>query len=278
MYALMKIIFSRKGFDSASGGYPSPIFPDNRMLSLPIPDDNSKILYKEITYNHDKMGSLVSDLTNGRVGPDHGAHLDPDIRPDSIKRDREWRPIFGQTGTAQGHLRRNEIGGGDIFLFFGLFRKVIKNNGKFKWDKDTPRQHVLWGWMQIDEIMKVDDCQYTWAKYHPHFSRPENSNNVIYIAKEHKGAGIFSSFSKSLVLTDPESESPGQWKLPGWFFPKNGKSPLTYHSDLNRWKKSNGAARLKVVDRGQEFILDTKDFPESVDWLGKLLTENSAAS
>ncbi len=32
-----KLILSRKGFDSASGGCPSPIFPDGTMFSLPIP-------------------------------------------------------------------------------------------------------------------------------------------------------------------------------------------------------------------------------------------------
>jgi Nucleotide modification associated domain 3 len=34
----VKIIFSRKGFDSGWGGWPSPILPDLRMVSLPIPD------------------------------------------------------------------------------------------------------------------------------------------------------------------------------------------------------------------------------------------------
>ena len=33
----MKIILSRKGFDSSYGGYPSPIFPDGSLLSIPIP-------------------------------------------------------------------------------------------------------------------------------------------------------------------------------------------------------------------------------------------------
>ncbi len=35
----MQIILSRKGFDSASGGGPSPILPDGTLLSLPIPED-----------------------------------------------------------------------------------------------------------------------------------------------------------------------------------------------------------------------------------------------
>lgn len=33
----MKVILSRKGFDSANGGIVSPVFPDGRMLSFPIP-------------------------------------------------------------------------------------------------------------------------------------------------------------------------------------------------------------------------------------------------
>jgi hypothetical protein len=36
---LMKVILSRKGFDSASGGMPSPILPDGTLISLPIPCD-----------------------------------------------------------------------------------------------------------------------------------------------------------------------------------------------------------------------------------------------
>lgn len=51
----MKIILSRKGFDSENGGYPSPIMPDGRLISLPIPswDDNcysDLILDNEISY------------------------------------------------------------------------------------------------------------------------------------------------------------------------------------------------------------------------------------
>ena len=33
----MKIILSRKGFDSENGGYPSPILPNGTLLSIPIP-------------------------------------------------------------------------------------------------------------------------------------------------------------------------------------------------------------------------------------------------
>jgi len=49
----MKIILSRKGFDSEAGGYPSPILPDGTMLSLPIPSYD-KICFVNIGYGQGK--------------------------------------------------------------------------------------------------------------------------------------------------------------------------------------------------------------------------------
>ena len=37
-----KLILSRKGFDSGSGGCPSPIFPDGTVFSLPIPSGDEE--------------------------------------------------------------------------------------------------------------------------------------------------------------------------------------------------------------------------------------------
>ena len=51
----MKVILSRKGFDSANGGIASPIFEDGTMLSFPIPSkdhDKDKIAYEELTCNN----------------------------------------------------------------------------------------------------------------------------------------------------------------------------------------------------------------------------------
>jgi hypothetical protein len=42
----MKIILSRKGFDSQYGKIKSPILEDGTMLSLPIPQENDYSLYK----------------------------------------------------------------------------------------------------------------------------------------------------------------------------------------------------------------------------------------
>ena len=285
----MKIIFSRKGFDSSSGGKPSPILPDGRMVSLPIPSKQSPkqspIRYKDILWQEYNLGRFVSDLTGGRISASHFAHLDPDIRSESLSRLSEWRPIFGQTGKAQGHLRKNGVQAGDVFLFFGLFQNVIQSSGKFKWDTSSPRRHVLWGWLQIDEVLKVDGCnlsKYKWAKYHPHFHCNFGINNTVYIARKNlklpavssgglTGAGVFPRFSEQLVLTAPTTTKTSQWLLPQWFYPRDGKCPLTYHKKLDRWQRTKNGTRLNSVAKGQEFILDTNDFPEAIEWLRGLL-------
>ena len=46
----MKIILSRKGFDSANGGIVSPIFEDGTMVSFPIPSDDEDT-YDSLYYN-----------------------------------------------------------------------------------------------------------------------------------------------------------------------------------------------------------------------------------
>jgi len=59
----MKVIFSRKGFDSEFGGYPSPILPNGQIISLPIPDPEDDIRYSDV-----KAGELTCyDLMKGLV-------------------------------------------------------------------------------------------------------------------------------------------------------------------------------------------------------------------
>jgi len=283
----MRIILSRKGFDSASGGKPSPILPDGRMVSLPIPDKQSPIRYKDIQWQEYNLGLLVSDLTDGRIPVSHFAHLDPDINSESLSRHTDWRPIFGQTGSAQGHLRKNDVQSGDIFLFFGLFQNVSQSSRKFECEKRALKRHILWGWLQIDKILNIDSCnlsEHEWAKYHPHFHRNSDKNNTLYVARRHltlpgvstgelAGAGVFHRLSKQLVLTAPDAATPSQWQLPHWFYPRDGKSPLTYHSDLTRWQRTEYCTKLSTVARGQEFILDTRDFPEAIEWLKALIED-----
>ena len=55
---IVKIILSRKGFDSSNGSIPSPILPDGTLLSLPIPAKFDSISFDDLNYN----GVLFSDI------------------------------------------------------------------------------------------------------------------------------------------------------------------------------------------------------------------------
>ena len=102
----MKIIFSRKGFDSTrrgsespNGGVPSPIFPDGTALSLPIPQPGSRTRYGDVQWRCESIGPIVESLTNRRRKD--GCHLDPDLNADALERLPGWRPAFGQSKAAQ---------------------------------------------------------------------------------------------------------------------------------------------------------------------------------
>ena len=49
----MRVILSRKGFDSQYGGMPSPILPDGTLLSLPIPSKTDmETKYRDLYYGN----------------------------------------------------------------------------------------------------------------------------------------------------------------------------------------------------------------------------------
>ncbi len=62
----MKIILSRKGFDSSVGKVASPIFPSGELCSLPIPVHGSR-RYEEIKIGGQSLGAIVNDLTQVKV-------------------------------------------------------------------------------------------------------------------------------------------------------------------------------------------------------------------
>ena len=128
----MKIILSRKGFDSANGGIVSPIFEDGTMVSFPIPSDDEDT-YDSLYYNGIRYSQILRDLRY--KGGDH-CHLDPDL---DLGRRREridgWFPAFGQRDAAASYLKNLGVAPGDIFLFFGNFHFVECKNGEYKYSR-----------------------------------------------------------------------------------------------------------------------------------------------
>lgn len=85
----MRIIFSRKGFDSTAGGGPSPLV-DGRPASLPIPDTKG---LSRTTYAGLGLGAAALAASRGKVGPDTLCHHDPQFLSDGTV-------ILGQVGSA----------------------------------------------------------------------------------------------------------------------------------------------------------------------------------
>ena len=285
----MRLILSRKGFDSSSGGCPSPIFPDGSMIALPIPDTRSPVRYQDLLWRGWNLGEVVAELTTGCIREDHGAHLDPDLRPDLLSRPPRWLPTLGQHAAAQGHLRNQGVCAGDLFLFFGLFRPV---DASLRW-VGRPEHHV-WGWLQIasiapvDTVARVGGAEWRWLRSHPHLAFPPDPTNTLYVGADRlslpgrspsamRGSGTFDHASASRRLTAARAKSPSEWTLPGAFLPR-GRPPLSYHGDLGRWSRHGKNIRLRAAARGQEFVLDLERYPEVTRWLEDLLLERGGSS
>jgi Nucleotide modification associated domain 3 len=288
----LKIILSRKGFDSSSGGCPNPILPDGQLLPLPIPDQRSPIQYSDINCSGINLGDIVSDITRGKVSAESGAHLDPDIDHHQYPRSRGWQPLLGQHGSAQGHLAKQGVDQGDLFLFFGLFQPVIQTNDGWRFDRTQPPCHHFWGWLQIGDVKAVSDLadsELPWSRYHPHFHLLAEKNNSLYIAStqlnlgksplDMPGAGAFSDSHSALQLTAPDARTPSQWRVPSWMYPSEGKTPLSYHYKLDRWQEPAHKQRytqLQAVARGQEFVLHTQDYPQAKRWAQNLISRHGS--
>jgi hypothetical protein len=281
----VKLILSRKGFDSGAGGCASPIMPDGSLLSLPIPDKRSPVRYEDITFRGYSVGRLVAELTRGKQKPHFGAHLDPDLVSGSYPRVAGWRGLLGQADSAQTVLEQYGVGSGDLFLFFGWFRRVEEYAGTFRFVKGTPDVHVLWGWLQVDTTVTVGTSAVPrWAGYHPHVASAEHrSRNTLYVARETlmingaatglPGAGVFAMYENRLVLTKPGANR-SLWNLPAWFAPAHDRPSLGYHSEVTRWSILGDRVDLQTVARGQEFVLDTSRYPESLRWIRDLVTHS----
>jgi hypothetical protein len=238
----VRVIFSRKGFDSAAGGVPSPII-NSEPISLPIPTSRRS----HSTYGLIGLGDVVSQITKGRLGADDLCHEDPMFC--------DGRCAFGQTGTAQAHLAKQGVSVGDTFLFFGLFALY----------GGLDRHHRIFGFLEIQEILHVGtrpsalDGLEGFPRRHPHTIGEWNENNSIYL-----GRGTKATFAHpSLRLSRPDGPV-SHWLVPPWL----REIGLSYHRNENRWANAN---ELHVVGRGQEFVVDIGDQKEPKAWLMKVI-------
>lgn len=265
----MKIILSRKGFDSENGEIPNPILPDGTLLSLPIPDPDGNNTFSSLHWNGMSYHEIIHSLKpRTKIKADDMCHLDPDLRKDVKDRKFGWKPAFGQSGTALSHLRNKGVAEGDLFLFFGWFRETEMNQGKLVYKRKAKDLHIIYGYMQIGEIIVPNADIPDWLKDHPHFGDKKDrdvANNAIYLPTDDlsiipdlKGCGLL-NYRKDRILTK-DGLSKGRWNLPEFF----KEVEISYHP--NPWKDNY----FQSADKGQEFVMDST--PEILTWVKNILS------
>ena len=220
----MKVILSRKGFDSVNGKMPSAIMPNGDVVYFPIPSDN-ETTFDDLRYGKVSYKRLLDCLVQKKSGcgdiPRQHCHIDPDLdKTRWTKTPRNWKPAFGPSWKVWHYL--NETVGikkNDVFLFFGTFHFLTQKapgsfeyaarTGDFFHDSDL---HLIWGYLQVGNII-LDSAEisrdYPW---HPHAG-----GNVLIVprktlsfAPSKPGYGLL-PFSLDRVLTS-EGKSKAFWK------------------------------------------------------------------
>lgn len=210
-------------------------------------------------------------MLKGHNNPIYTCHKDPDIFADTKK------AAFGQMGTAEAHLKNNNIGKGDLFLFFGWY-KCYKLEGKEiirQKDAECDDKHVLYGYLYVDKVYDLtDDEEFNSVPEvyhnHPHYRKQKIDNTIknnrLYVAKEYipgtdiPGFGVF-DYDEELILSK-EGMLKSRWRIDeGSFMSKivsEGRK-MTYHNDNSICREGD---YFQSAARGQEFVINPSDDEE----------------
>ena len=268
----MRVILSRKGFDAGNGGFPSPILPDGTLLSLPINSKVDSVKFSDLHHGDRSYYDIIRELKpKSRITPKWTCHQDPDIRAGVVSRAKDWVGVFGQHSASQGHLRNQHVSEGDVFLFFGLFRQTEERDGKLCFKKSAPPQHIIFGYLIIDNIISDKGQVPDFAHSHPHVKNWDEygTNNCIYTAmkvspwdESMPGFGTF-RISDDLILTKA-GYSCSRWELPSFF----DDIEISYHT-----KASHKPDYFQSASKGQEFVIEESN--SVTNWARELIAANA---
>ena len=238
----MKIVFSRKGFDSASGGGPSPIVR-GQPVSLPIPAGRGA---SATSYDALGLGEAAGLASRGQLAGGDLCHHDPMFLPGD-------RCLFGQCGAAQTHLENRGVGAGDLFVFFGLFA-----------GEGHAPHHRIFGYLRVEDVVPLSNCtdarlEHWRALGHPHVLGMQASNDTLWI-----GPGRTAQAAHPELRLTVEGANPSLWQVPRWL----KRSGLSYHDREDRWQRGG---RLQSVARGQEFVTDIGRRREPREWAERIV-------
>jgi len=234
----MRIVFSRKGFDSSAGGGPSPIV-EARPVSLPIPAGAASLT----TYGDLGLGEHAARASRGRLGAADLCHHDPMFLANGTC-------LFGQCGAAQTHLERQGVGLGDVFLFFGLFA-----------EPGAEPHHRIFGYLRVEEIVPLSEgARAEFVEHgHPHALAMHARNDCIWL-----GEGRVAAHAGEALRLTVTGGPPSLWRRPDWLT----RGGLSYHDRADRWLRGG---KLRAVSRGQEFVADVGRRAAPREWLESVI-------
>lgn len=293
----MKIILSRKGFDSSYGGSSSVILPDNHtMISFPITsitedenkEYNGNVLLSDLNYGGYNYQDLLRELNQNKKSDwekfivPRKCHLDPDLREDVAKNrkleGKKWRAAFGQCGGALTQLKNNKVEIGDVFIYFGLFQNTKKTENGIEYV--GREKHVMFGYLQIGEIVANKDIKNV-CPWHPHACGNYDDKNCLFIASEKltvdkkevkdqfgnviPGYGVF-NYCEDLVLTK-EGLSKSRWDKDK-MFPDIENTHISCHP-----KDKIKEDYFQSVPQGQEFVIynEIDNNKQVIEWAINLI-------
>jgi len=274
----LKLIFSRKGIDDAYGKGASPIFPDGRMVSIPIPVKGTErgIPYRDIKFGTSNFQHLIIQLNL----PIHKTvcHFDPDLQKSSIKRHKNWKPCLGHHGAAATHLLNQEVSPGDIFLFFGTFRQVeMADNKKWTFLSVSVKRHIIFAYLRIGQILDLrktaDRKEAVKLGYgdHPHLINDYPKTNVLFVASNTNRSSSLFKFDRELVLSQ-DNQSKSTWELPLFF----NDLTISRHGNQNRFSIQHNKTILKTVGIGQDFVVQENQDVKA--WVYELIDKHGMES
>lgn len=302
----MKLILSRKGFDSSAGHGYSPYDPKTgKYIVLPIPEDQKKAYgytFEDLKLKKNylegmearNLKDLIHDPKMGysskslKVVEDSYAHYDPIIkRPPWLTSGPDFG-AFGQSEAAAGHLRNHDVGEGSVFLFFSRF-KPMKNqvhplDPRGAW---TEGAYFIYGWLKVGKVITAEnkhELPENVRKNHPHGSNYDFENrtkNTLYLAADKlfddmdiPGCGYFPRLTDDLLLSSPEHKSrPSIWRVPSFLNEDHFRPTYLNVTDKlqDRWllcPDNHGECYVQATARGQEYV--SKLEGKSMEWMRSL--------
>lgn len=223
----MKVVLSRKGFDSANGGIPNAIMPNGVLVPFPIPSDD-EATFGQLHCGNIRYDELLQDLAPRRFFGH--CHADPDLdKARWTMPPAGWKPAFGQIGPSARYLVKTVgLAPDDLILFFGWFRFVERDLlGHCKYLADSHDMHLIWGYLQVGEILSTPDRIVREYPWHPHADqrRFDDSNILILprqtlsFAEDKPGCAIV-PFAQQRVLT-ASGQTRAQWRWNSAYAPDN---------------------------------------------------------